>query len=242
MFETCLQVSKACDEKRRDCHEHALVTQSKSDDNEDEEEYDWSEGNDVVSIKELAKKDIEISNLSETIVKQEEIIAQLNSEIKRLMYEKEIEKDVQSSFVEIPIDIREKMCTKECFQQCEHYRTYSFRIWDKFKDEEKRHKNLQEQHKASDHRITSLQESLKKSEREITNVKNEAEVSNEHLSRVINDFQEEIQKLNKLSEMFKSENNVLKTKLQEEQEKFTSLQKITNCVKINSNLLHRFLI
>ncbi|KAK1431785.1 hypothetical protein QVD17_08435 [Tagetes erecta] len=174
-FETFLQAFKDCDEKRRDVHEHALVTQSISDDNEDEEEYDWSEENDVVSIKELVKKDIEISNLSKTIAKQDETIAQLNSEIKRLMSEKEIQKDVQSSFVEMPIDVKEKMCTKECFTQVEHYKTYSFRIWDKFKDEEKMHKNMQEQHKASDHRITSLQESLKKSEQEVTNVKNEAE-------------------------------------------------------------------
>ncbi|KAK1429790.1 hypothetical protein QVD17_12019 [Tagetes erecta] len=135
-FETFFQTAKACDEKRRDFHEHALVSQSKSDDNENEEEYDWSEENDFVSKKELNKKDIEISNLSETIAKQDETIAQLNSDIKRLMSEKESEKDVQSSFVEMSIDVREKMCTKECFQQCDHYRTYSFRIWDKFKDEE----------------------------------------------------------------------------------------------------------
>ncbi|KAK1423955.1 hypothetical protein QVD17_19266 [Tagetes erecta] len=89
-FETLLQVFKDCDEKSRDCHEHALVTQSKSDDNEDEEEYDWSEENDVVSIKDLVKKDIVISNLSETIAKQDETIAQLNSEIKRLVSEKEL--------------------------------------------------------------------------------------------------------------------------------------------------------
>ncbi|KAK1413106.1 hypothetical protein QVD17_34872 [Tagetes erecta] len=146
MFETTflLQIAKVYDQNRSNIHEHALVSQTNSHENQEEEEYDWSEDNDVVSIKELVKKDIEISNLSETIAKQDETIAQLNSEIKRLMSEKEIKKDVQSSFVEMPIDVREKMCTKECFQQCEHYRTNSFIIWDKFKDEEKRHKNLQE--------------------------------------------------------------------------------------------------
>ncbi|KAK1429801.1 hypothetical protein QVD17_12040 [Tagetes erecta] len=108
MFETTyLQVAKACNEKRRDVHEHALITQSKSDDNEDEEEYDWTEENDVVSIKELVQKDIEISNLSEIIAKQDETIAQLNSEIMRLMSEKETEKVVNSSYVEMPIHIRE---------------------------------------------------------------------------------------------------------------------------------------
>ncbi|KAK1441251.1 hypothetical protein QVD17_07095 [Tagetes erecta] len=114
-------------------------------------------------------------------------------------------KDVQSSFVEMPIDVREKMCTKECFQQCEHYRTYSFRIWDKFKDEEKRHKNLQEQHKSSDQRIACLQESIKKSEREAMYIKNEAAKSNAHSSSVIKNLQEEITMLKKLSELVNSE-------------------------------------
>ncbi|KAK1415092.1 hypothetical protein QVD17_30863 [Tagetes erecta] len=81
MFETTfLQITKACDKKRRDFNGHALVSQSKSDDNENEEEYDWSEEeNDCVSKKKLKKKDIEISNLSETIAKQDETIAQLKS-------------------------------------------------------------------------------------------------------------------------------------------------------------------
>ncbi|KAK1406400.1 hypothetical protein QVD17_41697 [Tagetes erecta] len=200
MFETTyLQVAKACDQKRRDFHERtklALVSQADSHENQDEEEeYDWSENNDVVSIQEIEKKDEEISNLSETIAKQDEKIVQLNSEIKRLMSEKETEKDVNSSY-----------------------------ICDKLKKEEQMHKNLKEQHEISDQRITSLEESLKKSEREAMNVKNEAAKSNEHSSSVIKDLQEEILKLKKLSEMFNSENNILKTKLQEEQEKHASLQ------------------
>ncbi|KAK1431933.1 hypothetical protein QVD17_08741 [Tagetes erecta] len=229
MFETTyLQVAKACDQKRIDFLEHtkvALVTQTNSHDNQkDEEEYDWSENNDVLSIQEIEKKDTEISNLSETIAKQDETIAQLNSEIKRLMSEKETKKDVNSSYVEMPIEVREKMCTKECFTQVEHYRVYSFKICDKLKKEETMHKNLKEQHEISDQRITSLEESLKKSEREAMNIRNEAAKSNEHSSSVIKDLQEEILKLKKLSEMFKSENNILKTKLQEEQEKHASLQ------------------
>ncbi|KAK1414959.1 hypothetical protein QVD17_30725 [Tagetes erecta] len=117
------------------------------------------------------------------------------------------------------------MCTKECFTQVEHYRVYSFKICDKLKKEETMHKNLKEQHEISDQRITSLEESLKKSEREAMNVKNEAAKSNEHSSSVIKDLQEEIIKLKKLSEIFNSENNTLKNKLQEEQEKHASLQK-----------------
>ncbi|KAK1419392.1 hypothetical protein QVD17_28559 [Tagetes erecta] len=116
------------------------------------------------------------------------------------MSEKEFEKDVQSSYVEMPIDVREKMCTKECFQQVEHYRTYSFRICDKLKKEERMHKNMQEQHKSSDQRITSLQESLKNSEREAMNIKNEAANSNSHSSSVIKELQEEITMLKKLSD------------------------------------------
>ncbi|KAK1421865.1 hypothetical protein QVD17_24552 [Tagetes erecta] len=106
MFETTyLQEAKACDQKRRDFHEHtklALVSQANSHDNqEDEEEYDWSENNDVVSIQEIEKKDKEISNLSETIAEQDETIAQLKSEMEKLMSEKESEKDVQSSYITI---------------------------------------------------------------------------------------------------------------------------------------------
>ncbi|KAK1424316.1 hypothetical protein QVD17_19643 [Tagetes erecta] len=121
--------------------------------------------------------------------------------MEKLMSEKENEKDVQSSYVEMPIHVREKMCTKECFTQVEHYRVYSFKICDKLKKEETMHKNLQEQHKALEHRITSLEESLKKSEQEVTNIKNEAAKSNAHSSSVIKDLQEEITTLKKLSEM-----------------------------------------
>ncbi|KAK1427904.1 hypothetical protein QVD17_16629 [Tagetes erecta] len=99
MFETTyLQEAKACDQKRRDFHEHtkfALVSQANS---HEEEEYDWSENNDVVSIQEIEKKDKEISNLLETIAKQDETIAQLKSEMEKLRSEKESEKDVQSSY------------------------------------------------------------------------------------------------------------------------------------------------
>ncbi|KAK1411653.1 hypothetical protein QVD17_38210 [Tagetes erecta] len=141
MFETTLlQVAKACNLERKDNHEHikfALVTQTKSNDNqEEEEEYDWGENCD--HAKELENKDKENNNLSETIAKQDKTIAQLNSEIKRFMSEKEIEKDVQSSYVEMPIAVREKIRTKECSQEVEHYITYSFRICDKLKNEVKK--------------------------------------------------------------------------------------------------------
>ncbi|KAK1431883.1 hypothetical protein QVD17_08652 [Tagetes erecta] len=103
MFETTnLQVAKACDQKRRDFNEYtklALVSEANSHDNqEDEEEYDWSENNDVVSIQEIEKKDKEISNLSEIIAKHDETIAQLKSEMEKLMSEKEIKKDENSSY------------------------------------------------------------------------------------------------------------------------------------------------
>ncbi|KAK1407838.1 hypothetical protein QVD17_39465 [Tagetes erecta] len=90
MFETTyLQVAKACNQKRRDFHEHALVTETNSNKNQDEEEeYDWSEETDPVCAEEIEKKDKEISNLSETIAKQDETIAQLKSEMEKLMSEK----------------------------------------------------------------------------------------------------------------------------------------------------------
>ncbi|KAK1432153.1 hypothetical protein QVD17_09045 [Tagetes erecta] len=145
MFETTLlQVAKACDLERKDNHEHTtlgLITQTMSNDNKEEEKYDWSEKCDVA--KELEKNDNEICNLSKIIAKKDETIAQLNSKIKRLMSEKDIEKDVQSSYVEMLIHVREKM------------------ICDKLKKEETMHKKLKEHHKTSDERITSLQESLK---------------------------------------------------------------------------------
>ncbi|KAK1424276.1 hypothetical protein QVD17_19601 [Tagetes erecta] len=91
--------------QRRDFHEHtklALVSQTNSHENQhEEEEYDWSENNDVVSIQEIEKKDKEISNLSEIIAKQDETIAQLKSEMEKLMSEKEIKKDENSSYITI---------------------------------------------------------------------------------------------------------------------------------------------
>ena len=228
MFETAMiEYAEYCDRHKRDIHEHALVSHAKSDDNQENEEYDWSEKSDYVSVqndfvpaKEIKKKNKQSSNLSKIVAKQDETIAQLTSELEKL----KSEKDVNSSYVEMPDHVREKMCTKECYALVEHYRNHSFQIASKLKKEELWHNKLKEQHSTSDQRITSLQESLKKSEREAANIKSEAAKSIEHLSSVIKDLQEEISKMKKLSKKVNSENNSLKTKLQEEQEKFTSLQ------------------
>jgi len=61
MFETTYhQVAKDCDQKRRDFHEYtkiALVSQTNSHDNqEEEEEYDWSETVMLFPLKRLKRK------------------------------------------------------------------------------------------------------------------------------------------------------------------------------------------
>ncbi|KAK1415086.1 hypothetical protein QVD17_30857 [Tagetes erecta] len=58
-----------------------------------------------------------------------------------------------SNYVQLPEDVREKLCSVECLEHIEHYRTYSFKIWDKLDKEEKKHKKLKEDHKISDEKI-----------------------------------------------------------------------------------------
>ncbi|KAK1428010.1 hypothetical protein QVD17_16828 [Tagetes erecta] len=75
--------------------------------------------------------------------------------------------DKPPNYVPLPEDVKEKLCSVECSEQLEHYRTYSFKICDKLAKEEKKHKKLKEDHKISDEKILSLQESRKKSMSEI---------------------------------------------------------------------------
>jgi len=124
MFETTyLQIAKACDQNRIDIHEHALVTQTKSHDNQGDEDYDRSDENDFVSAEEIEKKDKEISNLSEIVAKQYGTIAQLTSEMKKLKSENESEKDVKSSYGQMPKDVVMNVCSNyvidlKCHTKC----------------------------------------------------------------------------------------------------------------------------
>ncbi|KAK1424554.1 hypothetical protein QVD17_19886 [Tagetes erecta] len=72
-----------------------------------------------------------------------------------------------SNYVPLTETVKEKLCSPECAEQIEHYRSYSFRICDKLSKEEKKHNKLKEDHKISTEKILSIQESWKKSLEEI---------------------------------------------------------------------------
>ncbi|KAK1424443.1 hypothetical protein QVD17_19773 [Tagetes erecta] len=83
------------------------------------------------------------------------------------------ESDKPPKYVPLPETVKDKLCSPECAEQIEHYRSYSFRICDKFGKEEKRHKKLKDDHKTSTKKILSIEESWKKSLEEIESLKHQ---------------------------------------------------------------------
>ncbi|KAK1431763.1 hypothetical protein QVD17_08389 [Tagetes erecta] len=69
------------------------------------------------------------------------------------------ESDKPSNYVPLLEVVKEKLCSPECAEQIEHYRTYLFRICEKLAKEEKRHNNPKDDYKVSDEKILSIQES-----------------------------------------------------------------------------------
>ncbi|KAK1414930.1 hypothetical protein QVD17_30695 [Tagetes erecta] len=77
-----------------------------------------------------------------------------------------------------------KLCSPECAEQIEHYRSYSFRICEKLSKEGKRYNKLKEDHKISTEKILSIQESWKKSLEGIESLKHQ-------LSEISKNFENE---------------------------------------------------
>ncbi|KAK1432113.1 hypothetical protein QVD17_09004 [Tagetes erecta] len=91
------------------------------------------------------------------------------------------ESEKPPNYIPLPETVKEKLCTSECAEQIEHYRSYSFRICDKFAKEERRHNKLKEDHKISTEKILSIQESWKKSLEEIESLKHQlSEIKSYH--------------------------------------------------------------
>ncbi|KAK1427916.1 hypothetical protein QVD17_16655 [Tagetes erecta] len=94
------------------------------------------------------------------------------------------ESEKPSKYVPLPETVKEKLCSQECAEQIEHYRSYSFRICEKLLKEEKRHNKLKEDHKISTEKFLSIQESWKKSLKEIESLKHQ-------LSKLSKNFESE---------------------------------------------------
>ncbi|KAK1424486.1 hypothetical protein QVD17_19816 [Tagetes erecta] len=79
--------------------------------------------------------------------------------------------DKPLNYVPLPDEVREELCSAECLEQIEQYRTYSFKICDKLNKEEKKHKKLKEDHIVLDYKILSLPSSWSKTLSEFESIK-----------------------------------------------------------------------
>ncbi|KAK1429974.1 hypothetical protein QVD17_12365 [Tagetes erecta] len=116
-------------------------------------------------------------NLSGEGDKSEEVALMAQSE--RLKVESSSSNsDKPSNYVPLPETVKEKLCSTECIEKIEHYRTYSFKICEKLTKEEKRHNKLNDDHEVSTEKILSVQDFWKKSIEEIELLKHQlAELS-----------------------------------------------------------------
>ncbi|KAK1424288.1 hypothetical protein QVD17_19613 [Tagetes erecta] len=83
------------------------------------------------------------------------------------------ESEKPTNDVPLPETVKEKLCSPYCAEQIEHYRSYSFKIYENLSKEEKRHNKLKEDHKTSTEMILSIQKSWKKSLEEIESLKHQ---------------------------------------------------------------------
>ncbi|KAK1421873.1 hypothetical protein QVD17_24567 [Tagetes erecta] len=108
-----------------------------NDAEEDDTEYDLS-----------AKSDPIVEDQSEEITQVEEVKQTMTSnkveEVALMAKSKQIKVESSSSesekppnYVPLPESVKEKLCTPECAEQIENYRSYSFRIYDNFKEQYK---------------------------------------------------------------------------------------------------------
>ncbi|KAK1413118.1 hypothetical protein QVD17_34885 [Tagetes erecta] len=134
---------------------------------EEDDEYDWSDKSNPIAefqAEEIIQaKDV---NLSVEGNKSEEVALMAQSEQIKVESSSSDSKK-PSNFVPLPETVKEKLCSPECAEQIEHYRSYSFRICEKLTNEEKRHNKLKDDHKFSTEKILSIQVSWKKSLEEI---------------------------------------------------------------------------
>ncbi|KAK1419547.1 hypothetical protein QVD17_28722 [Tagetes erecta] len=117
---------------------------------EDSEEYDWSAKSDPVE-----ESESEITLMATA------------SESSSSTEQPKVSTDLPPNYVPLPADVKERLCSEQCIQQVEHYRTHSFKIGDKLSKHEKIHEQLKIDHKISDEKILSLKESWNKTLKEL---------------------------------------------------------------------------
>ncbi|KAK1414838.1 hypothetical protein QVD17_30597 [Tagetes erecta] len=117
---------------------------------EDSEEYDWSAKSDPVE-----ESESEIALMATA------------SESSSSTEQPKVSNNLPPNYVPLPADVKERLCSEQCIQQVEHYRTHSFKIGDKLSKHEKLHEQLKIDHKISDEKILSLKESWNKTLKEL---------------------------------------------------------------------------
>ncbi|KAK1429900.1 hypothetical protein QVD17_12228 [Tagetes erecta] len=117
---------------------------------EDSEEYDWSAKSDPVE-----ESESEIALMA------------TSSESSSSTEQPKVSTDLPPNYVPLPDDVRGRLCSEQCIQQVEHYRTHSFKIGDKLSKHEKIHEQLKIDDKIADEKILSLKESWNKTLKEL---------------------------------------------------------------------------
>ncbi|KAK1421843.1 hypothetical protein QVD17_24512 [Tagetes erecta] len=125
-------------------------------------EEDWSEEGDGKMIEDVSEdsEDYDWSAKSDPTEESESEVALMatSSESSSSTEQPKVSTDLPPNYVPLPADVKERLCSEQCIQQVEHYRTHSFKIGDKLSKHEKLHEQLKIDHKISDEKILSLKE------------------------------------------------------------------------------------
>ncbi|KAK1421788.1 hypothetical protein QVD17_24420 [Tagetes erecta] len=129
-------------------------------------EEDWSEEGDGKMVEDVSEdsEEYDWSAKSDPVEESESEIALMatSSESPSSTEQPKVSTDLPPNYVPLPIDVKERLCSEQCIQQVEHYRTHSFKIDDKLSKHEKIHEQLKIDHKISNEKILSLKESWNK--------------------------------------------------------------------------------
>jgi len=136
------------------------------DNEEDDDSYDWSDKSGPI---EKETWEVDAEKQSEEAAKSEEVAHMAPEQPK--VDTSLSDSNKPSNYVPLPDEVRENLCSAECLEQIEHYRTYSFKICDKLNKEEKMHKKLKKIIKFQMSKILSLQSSWNKTIFELESIK-----------------------------------------------------------------------
>ncbi|KAK1427853.1 hypothetical protein QVD17_16551 [Tagetes erecta] len=152
------------------------------------EEEDWSEKGDGKMIEDVSEdsEDYDWSAKSDPIEESESelVLMATASESSSSTEQPKVNTDLPPNYVPLPLDVKERLCSEQCIQQVEHYRTHSFKIGDKLSKHEKLHEQLKIDHKIADEKILSLKESWNKTLTEL-------ELKTKQLEEMTKNFEQE---------------------------------------------------